>query len=88
MSPEGSSGSPLVNAINGKLIGVISKRIYQFAKTDEQEDKYKISTNFSYAVPTYFLQSMIDVIKNDTSFKVPKKVFNIENQKKIAKKIC
>lgn len=87
MSPEGSSGSPLVNNI-GELIGVMSYRIYQIDQIRDNRElgiNYKIPTNFSKAITTFFIQKVIEMIKNDKNFSVSKNVLDLNEASRRSK---
>lgn len=87
MSPEGSSGSPLVNKM-GELIGVMDYRIYQNEQIRNNgglDISYKIPTNFSHAVTTFFIQKVIDIIKNNKNFSISKNVLDLNEVSKKGK---
>jgi len=85
MIPEGGSGSPLVSAEDGKLIGIMSKRTFQY-KYSEKGARYYIPTNFSTAISTYYFKQLIEIIKKDKNFFISKNISHL-SEKIEAKKV-
>lgn len=73
MIQGGGSGSPVFLTDTGKVVGIISSRIYERMMVDDKYGKLEINipTNISYAVPAQYIKVTLDKIQKQGLAKLP-----------------
>lgn len=73
MVQGGGSGSPVFITDTGKVVGIISDRIYEGMIIANANGKFQINmpTNISYAIPAHFIESSLNIIKEQGLANLP-----------------